>query len=54
MGRLFTALLYLIQAGDGGDVIEHPANLTDIVMFSFKKKSDKQKVRKYATIFCII
>ena len=34
----------ILQAGDGGDVIEHPANLTDIVMFSFKKKSDKQKV----------
>ena len=27
-------------------MIEHPASLTDIVMFSFKKNSGKQKVRK--------
>ena len=28
----FTHCVAILQAGDSGDVIEHPANLTDIVM----------------------
>lgn len=47
--KLFSTIEHF-QAGDA-DIIEHPASLTDIVMFSFKKNSGKQKVRIYCNLY---